>query len=72
MSLAYASTKELVEELRRREGVDTCVVEPEWQYEVAVMTDRPHPTIAGAREYLSGGMHFGDNKGPAIVLVVID
>lgn len=65
------STRELVEELSRREGVERCFVEPGWQVEVAVQTDQPHKEIPGLWQYLSGGMHEV-NAGPAIVLYVID
>lgn len=67
------STKELVEELCKRAGVETCWIRPEWQYEVAVMTDQPRVgEFEGAFEYLKGGMHEGNNKGPAWILVVTD
>jgi hypothetical protein len=66
------STKELVEELRRRQGVESVWIEPEWQYEVAVQTDEPHPNGYEWGRYLEGGIHRGDNKGPAWILVVTD
>lgn len=66
------STKDLIEELCKRSGVESIWVEPEWQYEVAVQTNRPHPNGMPWGAYLEGGMHQGDNKGPAWILVVTD
>lgn len=66
------TTKELVTELKRREGVENVWVKPEWQYEVAVQTDEPHPKGFEWGRYLEGGMHEGNNKGPAWILVVTD
>lgn len=73
LSLRNATTKELVEELRKREGVETCFVGVEDQYEVQVLV----PTTQNASGPVSpygfrqGGMH-NRTTGPAIVLVVID
>jgi hypothetical protein len=52
--LSEVSTKELVEELRKREGVFTNVAEP---YE-------PYSVKTGDRQI--------EDKGPAIILTVID
>lgn len=55
------STKELVDELIKREGVDNFIVgDPSWAYAVAV------------RDINSGVGFNKSDTGPAIVLVVID
>ena len=52
--LSEVSTKELVEELRKREGVFTNIAEPYEAYSVKTGNDTR------------------DDKGPAIILTVID
>lgn len=71
-NLSSVSTKDLVAELRAREGVEACNVEPEWKYEIVVETTRPHPRGMPWGEHLAGGMHEGLSTGPAIILVVTD
>jgi hypothetical protein len=54
------STRELVEELRKREGVEAADVDPYVKYEVIVGEDGDNP-----------GYRKGDT-GPAVLFIVID
>ncbi len=64
VTISEFSTKELVEELKCREGVETCDVPPLWNVEVVVESTY-------SERCLKGGMN-DVNTGPCIILKVID
>lgn len=61
--LSEYSTKELITELRGRLGVESSIITPSEQFEVAVDQNR---------KYRTDGIHGKMHTGPAVILVVID
>ncbi len=67
--LTKISTKELVEELSKREGVESIDVPVEGQDEIAVETYKNKPTTISTKENY---IYDSTQDGPAIILRIID